>query len=142
MRGGAGGSGPVHRLTFDYRGGEISLVSDQVVNMITAQSQPLDEPTPAAGFSAIVRDAADHALYRVTAVGPIGYDAEVFSDDPSTSLHRVTVDDPQGTFVVLVPHLEGAANIEIIGPPLARDGRTGESQRLARFPLRSPQGGH
>src|SRR5215468_10668033 len=114
--GSAGRPPPVHRLTFDYHGNQVDLVSDQVVDMIIPPTQSFDESTTVTGFSVIVRNTADQMLYRFTAPSPIRYAAEVFSDDPSRSLHQVAVEDPQGTFVVLVPHLEGAASVELIGP--------------------------
>jgi hypothetical protein len=137
--GGRGRPGPVHRLTFDYEGDRISLVSDQVVKMIGPPGQPLDEAETSAGFSVIVRDAADRALYRRTGSSPIRSDAEVFSDDPSTPLHRVPVQEPRGTFVMLVPHVEGAVSVELVGQPSGRPERFRESRRLARFPLNPPQ---
>lgn len=134
-----GRPGPVHRLTFDYEGDRISLVSDQIVNMIGPPGQPLEEAETTTGFSVIVRDAADRALYRRTGSSPIRSDAEVFSDDPSTPLHRVPVQEPRGTFVMLVPHVEGAVSVELVGPPSGRPDRFRESLRLARFPLNPPQ---
>jgi hypothetical protein len=130
---------PVHRLTFDYEGDQVSLVSDQIVNMISPPGQPLDEAETSAGFSVIVRDAADKALYRRTGSSPIRSDAEVFSDDPSAPLHRVPVREPRGTFVMLVPHVEGAVSVELTGQPSGRPERFRESRRLARFPLNPPQ---
>jgi hypothetical protein len=64
----------------------------------------------------------------------------VFSEDPSRSLHRVAVEEPQGTFVLLVPHVEGATSVELIGPSRAEDDRAREPRSLARFPLLPPQG--
>lgn len=136
----AGRPAPVHRLTFDYHGNQVDLVSDQVVNMIIPPTQPLDESATGTGFSVIVRDTADQTLYKSSRPSPIRYDAEVFSDDPSRSLQRVAVEEPRGTFVLLVPHVEGAASVELIGPSRAEDDRVRESRALARFPLRPPQG--
>ena len=131
---------PVHRLTFDYDGDQISLASDQVVNMISPPGHSLDESEASAGFSVIVRDADNRALYRFTGPSPIRNDAEVFSPDPSNSLHRVPVQERRGTFVVLVPHIEGAASVELVGQPLDRSGSLSEPRQLARFPLRAPEG--
>jgi hypothetical protein len=139
----AGGPGqpvPVHRLTFDYHGNQISLVSDQVVDMISPPAQSLDESATVGGFSVIVRDAAGQALYKFTGPSPIRYDAEVFSEDPSRSLHRVAVEEPQGTFVLLVPHVEGTARVELVGAPLTRRGVARKPRRLASFPLHPPHG--
>jgi hypothetical protein len=137
--GGRGRPGPVHRLTFDYDGDRISLVSDQIVNMISPPGHSLDESVPLAGFSVIVRDAADKALYRFTGSSPIRNDAEVFSNDPSTSLHRVPVQERRGTFVLLVPDVEGAVSVELAAQPLGSSGTFSEPRRLASFPLHPPQ---
>jgi hypothetical protein len=131
---------PVHRLTFDYDGDQISLVSDQVVNMISPPGHSLDESVTSAGFSVIVRDTTDKALYRFIRPSPIGNDAEVFSDDPSNSLQRVPVRTRRGTFVILVPHLEGATSVELVGQPVDRSGRLSEPRRLAKFSLQPPEG--
>jgi hypothetical protein len=63
--------------------------------------------------------------------------AEVFSDDPGQSLKRVTEPPERGTFAVLVPQLEAADHLAVLGSP--RD--AGESLRgpsateLGRFSL-------
>jgi hypothetical protein len=130
---------PVHRLTFDYDGDQISLVSDQVVNMISPPGHSLDESEASADFSVIVRDTANRALYRFTGPSPVGNDAEVFSDDPSDSLHRVPVRKRRGTFVVLVPDLEGATSVELVGQSLDRFRGLSGPRPAARFPLRPPE---
>ena len=132
--------GPVHRLTFDYDRDQLRLVSDQIVNMISPPSHSLDESEPLAGFSVIVRDAAGRALYRFTRSSPIRDDVEVFSDDPFTSsVHRESVGERRGTFVMLVPHIEGAVSVELAGQPVDGSGRFSEARRLASFSLRQPQ---
>lgn len=131
--------GPVHRLTFDYEGDRISLVSDQLVNMISPPSDPLDEAEVPAGFTVIVRDAQQRAVYRHTGVSPMGHDTEVFSDDPAGSLQRIAVAKPSGTFVLLVPHVEGAVGFELVGHPRFRGRRGSTPRQLARFTLRPPK---
>jgi hypothetical protein len=130
--------GPVHRLTFDYEGDRISLVSDQLVNMISPPSDTLDEGEVRAGFTVIVRDAEQRAVYRRTGVNPMGHDTEVFSDDPTGSLQRIPVAKPTGTFVVLVPHVEGAVAVELLGHPRIRGRPSSTPRHLARFALAPP----
>lgn len=133
--------GPVHRLSFQYAGDRIRLVSDQLVTMIAPPSHPLDEPEVPAGFSMVVRDSRGQALYRFTGVSPMGHDREVFSDDPARTLHRTPVEEPSGTFVMLAPHIEGAVAVELFGHPLVRGRMARTPRRLARFVLKSPEAG-
>lgn len=128
--------GSVHRLTFEYEGDQIRLVSDQIVTMVVPASHPLEAIGTQAGFSAVLRDAQERPLYQFTRTSPIRHDAEVFSDDGSGTISRVTVDRPRGSFVMLVPALEGAVSVELAGQPLAPQTHLQAPRTLAKFALR------
>ncbi len=115
--------GPVHRLTFEYEGDHISLASDQVVTMIAPESHPLDEIGTRPGFSTVLRDAGDRALYQFTRSSPIRRDAEVF-DGPANTLRRAPVEPPHlGTFVTLVPKVDDEASVEPLNVSLSSGSR-------------------
>jgi hypothetical protein len=63
----------------------------------------------------------------------------VFSDDPSVGLHRVAVDKPRGSFVLLVPHIDGGVRVELVGHPRDPVGRIRTARTLARVGLRPLQ---
>jgi hypothetical protein len=133
--------GPVHRLTFAYEGDQIRLVGDQVVRMVVPPTRGLDEAGTLAGFSVILRDANNRPLYHFVRTSPMRHDAEVFATDPSRTLHRVDVQEPRGTFTVLVPHVDGAASVELAGHARASDANVSEPRVLAKFPLATPRTG-
>jgi hypothetical protein len=113
-----GKPGPVMRLTFEYDGNDIRLVSRQQVQMIVPPSHPLDQPADAGGFHVLVRNAQDQLLFRQARTSPLKHDTEVFSAPGSDrTIERVAAARPKGAFVVLVPELPGAKTLEFVGPP-------------------------
>jgi hypothetical protein len=127
--------GPVRRLTFEYEGAQVSLVSEQVVQLIVPTSQALDRAESESGFTAILRDGEGRALYRATRSNPMGHDAEVFNQHGA--IERVSVDRPKGSFTILVPDIEGAETIELFGQPLKSQAHHDDPRSLAAFRLRS-----
>ncbi|MDB5071283.1 MAG: hypothetical protein JWM87_2394 [Candidatus Eremiobacteraeota bacterium] len=133
--------GPVRRLTFEYDGDEIWLISEQHVRMIVPPSQPLENADALAGFNVVLRDEQNRPVYRFARTSPIRHDAEVFSE-PGTdeSIQRVPVDHPKGAFVLLVPDVPGAKSLELVGHPPRADAFREQPQRLARFELKPFEG--
>lgn len=137
--------GPVRRMTFSYNGDKIELVSEQHVQMILPPSQPVEQLDSLAGFHVVLRNQQDQAVYRATRTNPIRHDAEVFNE-PGTerSVHRVPVERPKGTFVVLVPDVPGATALEFLGHPRSTAGMllvdAPRQQSLARFNLKPFEG--
>ena len=131
--------GPVHRLTFGYEGSDIRLISDQLVTMVAPPSHSLEDAGRKAGFSLIVRDGKNRALYHRSGVSPIRYDAEVFGDTPSQPISRVPVRRPRGTFVMLVPHVQGSVRVELTDAG-AEEAGVAAPHTLASFPLSRPSG--
>jgi hypothetical protein len=126
--------GPVRRLTFEYDGDQISLVSEQHVDLIVPPSQPLDSAESDSGFTVILRDGQGKPLYRQTGSSPMAHDAEVFAEDGT--IQRVEVDRPKGAFTFLVPHVEGAETVELFGHPLRPQAHLESPRSLARFKVR------
>lgn len=109
--------GPVRRLTFEYDGDSVQLVSEQHVRMIVPPSQPVEHvPSPNA-LAVVMRDAKEQLVYRFAHSSPLRHDAEVFGDDPYGKPQRVAVERPKGTFVLLVPDVPGAQTLELVAPP-------------------------
>src|ERR1041385_7131622 len=102
------------RLTFEYEGSSIKLVSTQKVEMIVPPTHPLEGTEGQTGFWFTLSDAQGKAVYRRVVHNPIQFDREVFSNDPKNpSVHRVPVDKPKGTFVVLVPDIQEARTVQL-----------------------------
>jgi hypothetical protein len=133
--------GPVRRLTFEYEGDQIRLVSEQHVRMIVPPSQPLEQAETLGGFHVLLRDQRGEQVYRFTRTSPIQHDAEVFNEPQSErSVERVPVGRPKGAFVVLVPDVPGAKTLELVGPPPRPDAFQERSYTLARIELKPFEG--
>ena len=133
--------GPVRRLTFEYDGDQIRLVSEQHVRMIVPPSPPPEQADALGGFQVLLRDEQDQPVFRLTRTSPIPRDAEVFSPPGAErSIERTPVDRPKGAFVLLVPDVPGAKTLELVGPPGSADALREQPQSLARFPLRPFEG--
>ncbi len=127
--------GGVLRLTFQYEGDRISLVSRQRVDMTLPPSHPLQEPEGQSGFWFTVRDRDERPLYRRVMESPIRVDAEVFSPDPSDNIQRVAVARPRGTFVLLVPEVEAAWTLTLHMHPVEPGAQALRAREIARFTL-------
>jgi hypothetical protein len=132
-------AGPVLRLTFEYDGDQIRLVSQQHVRMIIPPSQPLEPTGEISGFQVLLRDEQERPLYRLTRTSPRKHDTEVFSEPGAErSIQRTPASRPQGSFIVLVPELPGGKTLEFLGQPLRPDALSAKSQSLGRFELNPP----
>jgi hypothetical protein len=130
------------RLIFSYEGNDIKLESRQRVNMVTPPGEPPESgPQEQSGFLVEVRDRAGRALRRQFLHDPIRYDAEVFSDDPEQSVARIPVERPSGVFVVVVPEMEDADYVALIGTPPEQRAARGAAREIARFSLAEAPGG-
>ena len=129
--------GPVRRLTFEYDGDQIKLVSDKPVTMIVPPVQPSEAQPGHGALSLVLRDDADRALLHVTRANPIRYDAEVFSPDGDRTMQRVPVERPKGAFTILVPDHPDARKIELIGTPLKPEAHAEPARSLATFALKA-----
>ncbi|MFI0739238.1 hypothetical protein ACH4PU_14270 [Streptomyces sp. NPDC021100] len=139
---GSGPAGPAAvRLIFEYEGPDIRLVSRQRVDAVPPPTDDLTGPAALAaqpdvkGFWVEVRDGRQRPLYRRVMHPPVRHDAEVFSDDAERSLARVPVDEPKGTFAVLVPEIEGADHVALVSSPLAPGPTVAPASEVARFSL-------
>jgi hypothetical protein len=128
------------RLTFEYEGPTVKLVSAQSVDMILPLSHPLDTQQEQAGFWFTLTDADGKPVYRRVMHNPIGYDREVFSNDPvQPSIQRVPIPKPKGTFVLLVPDLPDARTVQLFSHPLEPAAHGQPARELARFTITPAQ---
>ena len=126
------------RLIFSYEGNDIKLESRQRVNMVVAPGEPVvaeGAPEERSGFWVEIRDGADQPLRRQLLHNPIPRDAEVFSDDPAQSVARIPLERPSGVFSVLVPEIEEAEYVALIGTPPEQPADLVQAREIARFSL-------
>ena len=105
------------RLTIAYNGDQMELVSQQSVAMQAPPSDPIEDVAARAGFMFDLKDEQDQTLYRRIMHDPIQRDVEVFSPDPRQTVQRAPVAEPQGVFSVVLPEMEAAQAVSLIGPP-------------------------
>lgn len=105
------------RLTIAYSGDRMELVSQQSVAMKAPPSDPIEDVAERAGFMVDLKDEQDQTLYRRVMHDPIQRDVEVFSPDPRQTVQRAPVALPRGVFSVVLPEMEAAQAVSLIGPP-------------------------
>ena len=128
------------RLTFEYEGSNVKLVSVQSVDMILPPSHPLETKDAQSGFWFTLSDGQGKPVYRRALQNPIRYDREVFSNDPAhPSIQRVPVDKPKGTFVMLVPDVPEARTVQLFSHPLEPAAHALPAKELARFTITAEQ---
>jgi hypothetical protein len=123
------------RLIFSYEGNEVTLISRQRVSVVTPPSDPLGSLEGKSGFWVEVRDKAGQPLHRELMHDPIRHDAEVFSEDPERSVARIPLERPSGVFAVLIPEIEEADHLALIGTPLEERPALAEAREIALFSL-------
>jgi hypothetical protein len=123
------------RLIYSYDGDDVRLVSKQRVEAVVPPSDPLEGFEGHKGFWVELRDREGSLLHRQVVHEPIRRDAEVFSDDPEQSIARIPVERPRGAFTVLVPDVEGADHVALVGSPLDETTATTRAVELHRVDL-------
>lgn len=139
------------RLTIAYNGDQMEMVSQQSVAMKAPPSDPVESTAAAAadaehtGFWVDLKDGQDQTLYRRVLHDPMPRHVEAFSPDPRQTVQRVPipVTESRGVFSVVLPEIEAAQAVSLIGPPppptgpaaLAEEGPQ-PSREIARFALK------
>jgi hypothetical protein len=124
-------------------GNDIRLISRQRVRMVTPPGEPLEGGLEGQyGFWVEVRDEAGRPLRRQLMHDPMRHDAEVFLEDPERSVARIPLERPTGVFAVLIPEIEAADHLALIGTPLEERPALAQAREIARFSLaEEPEGG-
>lgn len=129
------------RLTFRYEGQSVHLVAAKRVAMAPPPSEPLRAQEPRSGFRLELSTQRGRVLYRRFGTNPIQTSVEAPSDDPDRPFQRATVTSPTGEFDVVVPDMEGAVRLDLVGGVLAKGKKTaapeaGKAVRIASVDLR------
>lgn len=103
------------RLTFEYEGTDIRLVTRQQVAMLAPPDDAERLEEAKGGFWVEIRDAQGHPLYSQVLHDPIQTDYEVFSPDPGQTPTRVAAPEVKGVFQAVVPDLPGATEVVLHG---------------------------
>jgi hypothetical protein len=125
------------RLIFQYEGRQLRLLSREQIDMLAPPTDLLAGHESYQGFWVEVRDPDGLVLHRRIMPDPMKAAVEVFSNEPGASLRQVPVNQPQGTFAVLVPELEHADHLAIMRSAVGEGEQrtTLAATELARFPL-------
>lgn len=120
------------RLTFAWRGAQISLVGSERIAMIVPAS--IDEPpeTATSGYSFALLDANGRVIYLRPLHRPIRTDIEAYAPGQGRAIERAPLAQQEGRFTVLVPDLGDAHAFRLSGPadPHRRDEPAQEIVRL------------
>lgn len=115
------------RLTLSYDQGEVKLESATPLEMRALPSQEVSGHEQQAGFWVELRDTADQVLYRRVLHNPIRHEVEIYPASPTEQFSRGVVDQPRGSFDVVVPALPGAQAVALFGN-LPEPGQRSEGQ--------------
>ena len=104
------------RLTFAWRGAQISLVGSERIAMIVPAS--IDEPpeTATSGYSFALLDANGRVIYLRPLHRPIRTDIEAYTPGQGRAIERAPLAQQEGRFTVLVPDLGDAHAFRLSGP--------------------------
>jgi hypothetical protein len=100
------------RLIFSYDGDEVTLVSQQVVDMLPSGPFFGEPQTP--GHYVEVRSAAGDVLAGAPAGNAFAGTAEVFPEKAGEPIVRVDVEKPHGAFTVLVPAPRASSEVALV----------------------------
>lgn len=129
------------RLIFEYQGDDIRLLSEEPVEMVVPDTEPLSRSLPAPGFYVDLRDEADGLLSRTPLHGALDASIEVFPERLGEPIARVPAPGRSGAFTVVVPAVPSADHVAVIDVPpppppgTALPSGAGEVRELARFRL-------
>jgi hypothetical protein len=105
------------RLTFEYRGNDVSLRSARRLRKRTPPNvtgAELKRPCEAAGDWVELRDKEDQVLYRHRTSDLIPTHIEVRSGDPKQPFKRIQGQLDHGTFRVLIPAVDAARRFVLL----------------------------
>ncbi|MFD8637495.1 hypothetical protein, partial [Streptomyces sp. NPDC059656] len=130
------------RLTFEYQGHHIELVSSEPVDLVIpggpdgragpsiglAPAGAGEEPGVSIGYRVDVLNARGERIHSRPLDDPIKQEAEVASTDPDRPFTHKAINQPKGRFFVLVPALAEAKEVALLRTKV-------HTQSVARYPL-------
>lgn len=125
------------RLLFEYKGNEITLISQERVSMLPPPPHPLTPRQDERGFWLVLSDGDGRPLYRRVMDNPIREDLEVITDDDDQPLARLRVKTRSGRFFVVVPYIGAARSIALFGESTRTRAKAQATSELRRFDLHS-----
>jgi hypothetical protein len=120
------------RITFEYAGTTLRLVSSERVEMIAPPGETERLEKGRAGSWIEIRDLDDRVIYQRVLHNPLQFEVEA-RDVETGKMRRLITDRPVGIVQELVPELPRAATLHIYATPPASNGAAREvaSFRLA-----------
>lgn len=100
------------RLIFEYDGVQVSLVSQQVVDLAVTGLDLTRAQHP--GIYVEVRDSAGRTLARVPARNAFSGSVEIFPENASEAIVRMDVAKAKGAFTVVVPVPAEANQVTVV----------------------------
>src|SRR3954471_21188332 len=126
-----------YRLTFTYDRDRVRLVDQERVDMVAPVGEPAHIPRGVTGFWVQLRDSRGLRLYQRVVHQPLRFDVEVFPEKRGDPIERRPVEDPHGTFSVLVPALPDARTVVLFSSPPAPERSAEAADQLLSAKLRS-----
>lgn len=124
------------RLTFAYRDASIRLVRSEPLEKQPPATDPLAGYEGRSGFWIELRDGGGAVIYRRCMRHPIRRTLEVHQPGESPPHYLVARTDIRGRFMAIVPDLDAAGEVVVVGDPLDPPAGGGTvAVELARFPL-------
>ncbi|HEX8052628.1 MAG TPA: hypothetical protein VF517_06520 [Thermoleophilaceae bacterium] len=131
------------RLTFSYEGRRVELQSVEPVDAV-APAPPVS-PRGTAGFALEVHGRGGTVLFKRMLDEPFGESVEVPAGDrdPERPFERAAVENPSGTFIVMVPALAAGAEVALFDRRGDKRRGAAHDEPVARFelPARGRPGG-
>lgn len=123
------------RLTFEYEGRSVRLRDVQPVDAV-APAPPVSA-RGTGGFALEMRDGEGQLLFRRMLDDPVTGSVElpVGDRDAERPFERVTVEQPSGTFVVMVPAVAASTEVALFDRREGPEEGLKDVQPLARFDL-------
>jgi hypothetical protein len=112
------------------------MINEEGIEMQVLGSDNLTQNEKSSGFWFELRDNDGQSVYSQILHDPLMIDAELPSEKNEGKFTRVRVDNPEGTFTILVPDTYLARNLIIFSNPLPSD-RLSELAKEHHFQLMS-----
>lgn len=126
------------RLTFDYDGDDIVQRRSERIEKRVPPSDPLlreGEAASRSGFWIELTDEDGRAVWRRVMEDPRAASAEAPAGDRPGELTRATINQPKGSFRVLLPDRRDGRNVAVVASPWVPGARPGRAHVLGRFDL-------